>query len=53
MILVGYPDLIPSPGSRFTECGWLTDKEKPRVWKLGRNNRAEAEIIAADRHVNL
>lgn len=34
VILVGYPDLIPSPGSPFTECGWLTDKEKPRVWKL-------------------
>lgn len=34
VILVGYPDLIPSPGSRFTGCGWLTDKEKPRVWKL-------------------
>lgn len=34
VILVGYPDLIPPPGSRFTECGWLTDKEKPRVWKL-------------------
>lgn len=34
VILVGYPNLIPSPGSRFTQCGWLTDKEKPRVWKL-------------------
>jgi lysophospholipase L1-like esterase len=34
VILVGYPDLIPSPGSQFTNCGWLTDKEKPRVWKL-------------------
>jgi GDSL-like Lipase/Acylhydrolase family len=34
VILVGYPDLIPSPGSRFTGCGWLTDKEKPRIWKL-------------------
>ena len=34
VILVGYPDLIPSPGSQFTGCGWLTDKEKPRIWKL-------------------
>ena len=34
VILVGYPDLIPSPGSKFTNCGWLTDKEKPRVWEL-------------------
>jgi lysophospholipase L1-like esterase len=34
VMLVGYPNLIPSPGSRFTGCGWLTDQEKPRVWKL-------------------
>jgi len=34
VILVGYPDLIPTPGSDFDGCGWLTDDEKGRVWKL-------------------
>lgn len=34
VIMVGYPNLIPSPGSRFESCGWLTDAEKSRVWKL-------------------
>jgi lysophospholipase L1-like esterase len=34
VILVGYPNLIPSRGSSFVKCGWLTDGEKPRVWKL-------------------
>jgi lysophospholipase L1-like esterase len=34
VIMVGYPDLIPSRGSSFVNCGWLTDGEKPRVWKL-------------------
>jgi lysophospholipase L1-like esterase len=34
VILVGYPNLVPGPGSTFANCGWLTDKEKPRVWKL-------------------
>lgn len=34
VILSGYPNLIPPPGSSFVNCGWLTRKEKPRVWKL-------------------
>jgi hypothetical protein len=34
VIMVGYPDLIPGPGSRFVHCGWLSDVEKGRVWKL-------------------
>jgi lysophospholipase L1-like esterase len=34
VVLVGYPNVIPSRGSSFVNCGWLTDAEKPRVWKL-------------------
>jgi lysophospholipase L1-like esterase len=34
VIMVGYPDLIPSSGSRFVNCGWLSDAEKGRVWRL-------------------
>jgi lysophospholipase L1-like esterase len=34
VIMVGYPNLIPSNGSQFVNCGWLTDAEKVRVWKL-------------------
>ncbi len=34
VIMVGYPNLIPSPGSSFVNCGWLSEGEKPRVWKL-------------------
>jgi hypothetical protein len=34
VILVGYPDVIPSRGSRFHDCGWITDQEKPRIWEL-------------------
>jgi hypothetical protein len=34
VILVGYPDLIPGPGSSFQNCNWLGDEEKGRVWKL-------------------
>jgi GDSL-like Lipase/Acylhydrolase family len=41
VIMVGYPDLIPGPGSSFVNCGWLSDVEKGRVWKL------EAELDSA------
>jgi lysophospholipase L1-like esterase len=41
VIMVGYPDLIPTPGSRFQGCGWLSDEEKGRVWRL------EAELDSA------
>jgi lysophospholipase L1-like esterase len=34
VLMVGYPNLIPSQGSSFVNCGWMTDGEKPRVWKL-------------------
>ena len=34
VVMVGYPNLIPSRGSTFVNCGWMTDGEKPRVWKL-------------------
>lgn len=34
VILVGYPDIIPSHGSSFVDCGWITNQEKPRIWKL-------------------
>lgn len=34
VIMVGYPDLIPSAGAQFVNCGWLSDAEKGRVWRL-------------------
>ena len=37
VVLVGYPDLIPSPGSRFVNCGWLADKRSPASGSWSQN----------------
>lgn len=34
VVLVGYPNAIPAADKPFTGCGWLTDQEKGRVWRL-------------------